>query len=75
MIFHIYTSRAVAHQQMIEDIIMAIEKQEPFDDGGGKLEVIEGFPEGANIPFFPETPQEFAPGLDSELKRIATYSR
>src|ERR687896_178197 len=43
----------------------------PFDDGGGRLEVIEGFPEGANIPFFPETPQEFAPGLDSELKRIA----
>jgi Mn-containing catalase len=43
----------------------------PFDDGGGKLEVIEGFPEGANIPFFPETPQEFAPGLDSELKKLA----
>src|SRR5919201_646433 len=39
----------------------------PFDDGG-KLELIEGFPEGANIPFFPENPQEFAPGLDSELK-------
>jgi Mn-containing catalase len=47
----------------------------PFDDGSGKLEVIEGFPEGANVPFFPEAPQEFAPGLDSELKRIATYSR
>jgi Mn-containing catalase len=47
----------------------------PFDDGGGKLEVIEGFPEGANIPFFPETPQEFAPGLDSELKKLAMYSR
>src|SRR5688572_4739681 len=46
----------------------------PFDDGG-KLELIEGFPEGANIPFFPESPQEFAPGLDSELKRIAMYSR
>ena len=46
----------------------------PFDDGG-KLEVIEGFPEGANIPFFPEAPQEFAPGLDSELKRIAMRTR
>jgi Mn-containing catalase len=42
----------------------------PFDDGG-KLEVIEGFPEGADIPSFPENPQEFAPGLDSELKSIA----
>src|SRR5919109_2770171 len=46
----------------------------PFDDGG-KLELIEGFPEGANIPFFPETPQEFAPGLDSELKKVTMYSR
>src|ERR687890_729969 len=46
----------------------------PFDDGG-KLEVIEGFPEGANIPFFPEAPQEFAPGLDSELKKIAMRTR
>jgi Mn-containing catalase len=46
----------------------------PFDDGG-KLELIEGFPEGVNIPFFPENAQEFAPGLDSELKRIAMYSR
>src|SRR5687767_7178806 len=42
----------------------------PFDDGG-KLELIEGFPEGANVPFFPESPQEFAPGLDSELKKLA----
>ena len=41
----------------------------PFDDGG-KLELIEGFPEGANVPFFPENPQEFAPGLDSELKKL-----
>jgi Mn-containing catalase len=45
-------------------------RDSPFDDGG-KLEVIEGFPEGSNIPFFPDAPQEFAPGLDSELKRIA----
>jgi Mn-containing catalase len=46
----------------------------PFDDGG-KLELIEGFPEGSNIPFFPENPQEFAPGLDSELKKLAMHSR
>ena len=46
----------------------------PFDDGG-KLEVIEGFPEGANILFFPETAQEFAPGLDSELKKIIMHIR
>jgi Mn-containing catalase len=46
----------------------------PFDDGG-KLELIEGFPEGANVPFFPEAPQEFAPGLDSELKKLATSSK
>ena len=46
----------------------------PFDDGG-KLELIEGFPEGANIPFFPEAPQEFAPGLDSELKKITMRTR
>ncbi len=39
----------------------------PFDDGG-KLEVIEGFPEGVAIPNLPESPQEFSPGLDSDLK-------
>ena len=42
----------------------------PFDDGG-TLEVIEGFPEGADIPMFPEAPQEFSPGLDTELKKMA----
>lgn len=41
-----------------------------FDDGG-TLEVIEDFPPGANIPSFPENPQEFAPGLDTELKSLA----
>jgi hypothetical protein len=46
----------------------------PFDDVG-KLEVIEGFLDGANVPFFPEAPQEFAPELDSELKRIAMRTR
>jgi Mn-containing catalase len=41
-----------------------------FDDGG-TLEVVEGFPEGADIPMFPEAPQEFSSGLDSELKKMA----
>jgi Mn-containing catalase len=41
----------------------------PFDDGG-KLEVIEGFPEGADIPNLPDAPQEFASGPDSELKKL-----
>ena len=43
----------------------------PFDDGGGKLEVLEGHPEGANIPFFPDAPQEYASGLDTELRKLA----
>ena len=42
----------------------------PFDDGG-TLEVLEGFPEGADIPMFPEAPQEFSPGLDTALKKMA----
>src|SRR6476469_11228643 len=42
----------------------------PFDDVG-VLEVIEGFPEGADIPNLPDDPQEFASGLDSELKRLS----
>ena len=41
----------------------------PFDDGG-KLELIEGLPEGADIPMFPEAPLEFSPGLDTELKTM-----
>jgi Mn-containing catalase len=42
----------------------------PFDDGG-ELEVIEGHPEGANIPFMPDAPQEFASGLDTDLRKLA----
>ena len=41
----------------------------PFDDGG-TLEVIEGFPEGVEIPNMPEAPQEFSPGLDADLKKL-----
>jgi Mn-containing catalase len=41
----------------------------PFGDGG-ELEAIEGVPEGAPIPNLPDAPQEFASGLDKELKRL-----
>ena len=41
----------------------------PFDDGG-ELEVIEGHPDGANIPFMPDAPQEFASGLDTDLRKL-----
>jgi Mn-containing catalase len=41
----------------------------PFDDGG-TLEVIEGFPEGVDIPNLPDAPQEFSSGLDSELMKL-----
>jgi Mn-containing catalase len=41
----------------------------PFGDGG-ELEAIEGVPEGAPIPNLPDAPQEFASGLDRELKRL-----
>ena len=41
----------------------------PFDDGG-ELEAIDGIPQGAPIPNLPDAPQEFASGLDGELKRL-----
>src|ERR687884_1723605 len=41
----------------------------PFDDGGD-LESIDGIPQGAPIPNLPDAPQEFASGLDGELKRL-----
>src|SRR5687767_2798523 len=41
----------------------------PFDDGG-ELEVLEGHPEGANIPFMPDAPQEFASVLDTDLRKM-----
>jgi Mn-containing catalase len=43
--------------------------ESPFDDGG-QLEVIDGYPEGSNIPFMPDAPQEFASGLDTELRKL-----
>jgi Mn-containing catalase len=41
----------------------------PFGDGGD-LEAIEGIPQGAAIPNLPDAPQEFASGLDGDLKRL-----
>ena len=41
----------------------------PFGDGD--LELIDGHPEGAAIPSLPDSQQEFASGLDTELKRLA----
>ena len=46
----------------------------PFDDGG-ELEVLEGLPEGANIPFMPDAPQEFSSGLDADLRKLAQQVR
>jgi manganese catalase len=43
--------------------------ESPFDDGG-TLEVIEGFPEGFEIPILPDAPQEFSSGLDSDLMKL-----
>lgn len=38
----------------------------PFKDG--QVETLDGLPEGGAIPSLPDAPQEFAPGLDTELK-------
>ena len=38
----------------------------PFGDG--ELEALDGLPEGFDIPQMPEAPQEYAPGLDKNLK-------
>jgi Mn-containing catalase len=46
----------------------------PFDDEG-TLEVLVGFPEGADTPLFPESPQEFSPGLDKELKKMVQQAQ
>jgi Mn-containing catalase len=42
--------------------------ESPFKDSGGQLETLDGHPEGAAIPNLPDAPQEFASGLDTELK-------
>ena len=48
--------------------------ESPFDDKG-ELEVIDGHTEGANIPFMPDVPQEFASELDTDLRKLAQQVR
>ena len=43
----------------------------PSPFGDGELEALDGLPEGFDIPKMPEAPQEYAPGLDKELKEKA----
>ena len=43
--------------------------ESPFGDG--EVEALDGLPEGFDIPQMPEAPQEYSPGLDSELKQKA----
>jgi Mn-containing catalase len=33
--------------------------------------LLEGHPEGANMPFMPDAPQEFSSGLDTDLRKLA----
>jgi Mn-containing catalase len=40
----------------------------PFGDG--EIETLDGQPDGAAIPNLPDAPQEFASGLDGELKKL-----
>jgi hypothetical protein len=39
----------------------------PFDDGGFLKSL--RIPKSTAIPIFPDSPQEFSPGLDTELKK------
>ncbi len=41
----------------------------PFGDG--QIETLDGLPDGFDIPVLPDRDEEFAPGLDSELKNKA----
>ena len=43
--------------------------ESPFGDG--EVGALDGLPEGFDIPQMPEAPQEYAPGLDKELKQKA----
>lgn len=50
--------------------------ESPFKDSGGQLETLNGHPEGAIIPNMLDAPQEFASGLDAELKsRVKDLSK
>jgi len=44
-----------ANESETNEISKIFKGGSPFDDGG-KLEIIEGFQPGAEIPSFPETP-------------------
>lgn len=44
--------------------------ESPFGDG--ELETLDGAPDGFEIPQLPERPEEFSPGLDTELKKMAS---
>jgi Mn-containing catalase len=44
----------------------------PFGDG--ELEALDGLPEGFDIPQMPEARQEYAPGLDKDLKQKTRLS-
>jgi manganese catalase len=63
-------SRICLVNKNLELLAKIIKGVSPFDDGG-TVEVLEGFPEGADIPMFQEAPEEFSPGLDSGLKKLA----
>lgn len=56
---------ATDHSEMAE----IFKGPSPFGDG--ELETLDGAPEGFEIPQFPERPEEFSPGLDAPLKRLA----
>jgi Mn-containing catalase len=45
----------------------------PFGDG--EIETLDGQPDGAAIPNLPDAPQEFASGLDGELKKLVQKIR
>jgi Mn-containing catalase len=48
------------------DLSLIFNGDSPFKDG--QVETLAGLPEGGAIPSLPDAPQEFAPGLDTELK-------
>ncbi|HET9805869.1 MAG TPA: hypothetical protein VFP49_03055 [Nitrososphaeraceae archaeon] len=51
----------------MNNLALIFNGESPFNDGG-QLETLDGHPEGAAIPNMLDAAQEFASGLDSELK-------
>jgi Mn-containing catalase len=64
-----WTFTAASNSSQSSGLAKIFNGSSPFGDG--ELEVIDGHPEGAAIPNIPDAPQEFASGLDMELKRLA----